>query len=298
MKTLNILGCGRVGSTLGYLWRSQGVFLIQDVYNTSTASADQAVNFMGAGRSVQRLADMRPADVCMLAVPDGQINSVANQLSKEVNNMAVAGVFIASNAIIFHCSGALSSAELQSLKDKGAQVASAHCIMSFSAPSSAVTQFEGTPCALEGDAVATQTLQRAFEAIGANCFDLAAKDKVLYHAAAVFATNFLPVLQVVAADLWQSTGMPKELIAPLNASLLKKAVQNIAAQGAAKALTGPAARGDTELVTLQGAAVAAWNDQAGAAYAALSQLAARIAKDGTIQSKDIQTIENKTTKDK
>jgi predicted short-subunit dehydrogenase-like oxidoreductase (DUF2520 family) len=279
------LGCGRVGSTLGYLWRSQGVFLIQDVYNTSTASSDQAVQFMGAGRPVQNLGDMRPADAWMLAVPDGQINAVANRLSTYIDNLNVADVFVASDAIIFHCSGALSSAELQPLKDKGAQVASAHCILSFSAPSSAVTQFEGTPCALEGDAVATQILLRAFEAIGANCFDLAANDKVLYHAAAVFATNFLPVLQIVAADLWKSTGMPKELIAPLNASLLKKAVQNIAAQGAAKALTGPAARGDMELVALQGKAVTEWNDQAGAAYAALSQLAAHIASDGTIQSK-------------
>jgi predicted short-subunit dehydrogenase-like oxidoreductase (DUF2520 family) len=180
----------------------------------------------------------------------------------------------------------LSSTELQPLKsadNKGSQVASAHCILSFSAPATAVTQFAGTPCALEGDAVATRILQPAFEAIGANCFDLAAKDKVLYHAAAVFATNFLPVLQVVAAELWLSTGMPKELIAPLNVSLLNKAVQNIIAQGAAKALTGPAARGDTELVALQGKTVTDWNAEAGAAYAALSQLASQIVKDGTIQ---------------
>jgi predicted short-subunit dehydrogenase-like oxidoreductase (DUF2520 family) len=222
---------------------------------------------------------MRAADVWMLAVPDGLINKVANDLS----NQALASVFIASDAIIFHCSGALSAAELQPLRAKGLHVASAHCLLSFSAPSSAVTQFSGTPCALEGDVVATQTLQPAFEAIGASCFDIAEKDKILYHAAAVFATNFLPVLQVVAADLWRSSGMPESMIAPLNASLLLKAVHNIAAQGAAKALTGPAARGDNELVALQGAAVTDWNAQAGAAYAALSQLASHIAKDGTIR---------------
>lgn len=278
MKTLNIIGAGRVGRSLAHLWRKQGVFAVQDVLTRSQSSADEAVEFIGAGRAVAKLSDMRAADVWMLAVPDGQIKSVAKSLS----NMPVASVFAACNAIIFHCSGALSSAELQPLKDLGAQVASAHCILSFSAPSSAVTQFAGTPCALEGDLNATQTLQPAFEAIGANCFDLAAKDKVLYHAAAVFATNFLPVLQVVAADLWQSTGMPKELISPLNASLLQKAVQNIAAQGAAKALTGPAARGDTELVALQGAAVTDWNADAGAAYSALSKLATRIAKNVTI----------------
>lgn len=273
-----MLGCGRVGRTLGRLWHTHGVFKIQDVLTRSQTSADEAVAFIGSGRAVTRLNDMRSADVWMLAVPDGQIKSVAEELS----NQAVAGVFIASNAIIFHSSGALSSAELQALSALGCQTASAHCILSFSAPSSAITQFVGTPCALEGDAVATQVLQPAFEAIGAKCFDLAAKDKILYHAAAVFATNFLPVLQVVAADLWQSTGMPKELIAPLNASLLQKAVQNIAAQGASKALTGPAARGDTELVAMQGAAVASWSADAGAAYTALSQLASKIAKDGNI----------------
>lgn len=278
LKTLNIIGAGRVGRSLAHLWHKQGVFAVQDVLTRSHSSADEAVAFIGSGRAVTLMSDMRAADVWMLAVPDGQIKSVADELSK----IPIAGVFIASNAIIFHCSGALSSDELRALKDKSSHVASTHCILSFSAPSSAVNQFAGTPCALEGDAVATQTLQPAFEAIGANCFDLAAKDKVLYHAAAVFATNFLPVLQVVAADLWQSTGMPKDLIAPLNASLLQKAAQNIAAQGAAKALTGPAARGDTELVVLQGAAVTDWHADAGAAYAALSQLASQIAKNGTI----------------
>lgn len=280
MKTLNIIGAGRVGRSLAHLWQQQGVFAIQDVLTRSQASADAAVQFIGAGRPVANLSDMRAADIWMLAVPDSDINTVA----KIVAYTSPAGVFIASGAIIFHCSGALSSSELQPLRDKKSHVASAHCILSFSSPSSAINQFAGTPCALEGDVLATQTLQPAFEAIGAECFDIAAKDKILYHAAAVFATNFLPVLQVVAADLWRSSGMPEAMIAPLNASLLQKAVQNISIQGAAKALTGPAARGDVELVALQGAAVADWNDQAGAAYAALSQLASRIAKDGTVQN--------------
>ena len=252
----------------------------------SQASAAEAVSFIGAGRAVTQMSDMRAADVWMLAVPDDQIRSMAIKLLKT----EIAGVFMASNAIIFHCSGAMSTTELQALRDTGSQLASAHCLLSFSAPSSAVTQFKGTPCALEGHALAKQTLQPAFEAIGATCFEIAEKDKILYHAAAVFATNFLPVLQVVAADLWRSSGMPESMIAPLNASLLQKAAQNISAQGAAKALTGPAARGDAALVELQGKAVAEWNVQAGLAYSALSQLAAQIAKDGTIHSQNQNSI--------
>lgn len=302
MKTLNIIGAGRVGRSLAHLWHERGVFTIQDVLTRSQASADDAVQFIGVGRAVASMSHMRQADVWMLAVPDGQISiaasKIAEYLAKIEIKTSIESVFIASNATIFHCSGALSTVELQPLRDKGLQVASAHCLLSFSAPSSAVTQFSGTPCALEGDTLAKQTLQSAFEAIGANCFDIAEKDKILYHAAAVFATNFLPVLQVVAADLWLSSGMPAHMIEPLNASLLQKAVQNIAAQGAAKALTGPAARGDIELVASQGKAVADWNAQAGAAYAALSQLASQIVKDGTIQSTIENKIQNTPTKEK
>lgn len=259
--------------------------MVQDVLTRSQASADEAVQFIGAGKAVVQLSDMRNADVWMLAVPDGQIAAAAAELTqfpqfkvKNGTNIEVAGVFVAYSAIVFHCSGALSSVQLQALQSNKSHIASAHCILSFSAPSSAITQFAGTPCAMEGDDFAKQTLQPAFEAIGAICFDIDAKDKILYHAAAVFATNFLPVLQVVAADLWRTSGMPEAMIAPLNASLLQKAVQNIAVQGAVEALTGPAARGDVELVALQGAAVTDWSEQAGKAYAALSQLAAQIAK--------------------
>ena len=273
MKTLNIIGAGRVGRSLAYLWHARDVFKIQDVLTTSAASASEAVQFIGAGRAVSAMGDMRPADVWMLAVPDGHIARVAAELAQQMS---------VKDAMVFHCSGALASTMMAPLLAQACQLASAHCILSFSSPDTAVEQFAGTPCALEGDALATHSLQTAFAAIGAQPFALAAEHKVLYHAAAVFATNFLPVLQVVAADLWRSTGMPQDLIAPLNASLLRHAVQNITRQGAAQALTGPAARGDTAVVALQGQAVADWQADAGQAYRALSTLAGRIALDGFI----------------
>ena len=51
------------------------------------------------------------------------------------------------------------------------------------------------------------------------------------------------------------------------------------ALGPAAALTGPAARGDTALVERQGQAITALDTEAGAAYAALSAMAARLARD-------------------
>lgn len=267
--TLNLVGCGRVGKTLGRLWHAEQVLQVQDVLTTTLEGAQAAVRFIGAGRAVGELDAMQPADYWFIAVPDRQIAVVAGAMAQLTCRPAMA----------FHASGALAAADLAPLQAAGWRTASAHCILSFATPAVAVQQFAGTPCALEGDA---EPLRPLFAAIGAQCFDIAAQHKLLYHAAAVFGTNFLPVLQATAEALWQHSGVPPRLLPQLRATLLHNAVDNVLALGPAGALTGPAARGDTALVRRQGQALAQWNADAGAAYAALSELAARLARDGRL----------------
>lgn len=267
MSTLNLVGCGRVGQTLARLWQQQHTFVIQDVLTTSLSSARAACDFIGAGQPVPTLAAMRPADVWLLGTPDAQLPAVAQALADRALPAAV----------VFHCSGALDIGLLAPLAAQGWHSASAHCILSFASAASALTQFAGTPCALEGPPEACAPLQQAFEAIGARCFAVASEHKLLYHAAAVFATNFVPVLQAVAEEAWRATGVPPDLLPGLRARLLTHAVANITTLGPAGALTGPAARGDTAAIARQGVAVSAWDPLAGAAYQALSTLALRLA---------------------
>ena len=306
-RRLNLVGCGRVGKTLARLWQMHDRLQIQDVLTTSPASAAAAIEFMGAGHAVNSLADMRPAELWMIATPDAQIADMSRQLAEVQARHAGAGglgggAFCAgkggaraaggghgaerpaaqalspSTTLVFHSSGALGSDQLAPLQNLGWRTASAHCILSFATPQVAVAQFTGTACALEGDRTACTTLRAAFSAIGARCFEVASADKLRYHAAAVFATNFLPVLQSVAEDLWRNTGVPPAWIPDLRASLLHNAVANITALGPQGALTGPAARGDVAAIARQGAAVSAWSSEAGAAYFALSALALQMAQ--------------------
>ncbi len=269
MQALNVIGGGRVGQTLAHLWAQHGPWAVQDVLTTHLSSAQAAVGFVGAGKAVARLADMRPAPLWLLATPDAQLAQVALDLARKQRD--------APPAMAFHCSGALASTTLAPLTALGWQVASAHCILSFASPAVAVAQFAGTPCALEGDPGLVAALQPAFETIGARCFTIASADKLLYHGAAVFATNFLPVLQSVAEDLWRASGVPADVITGLRATLLRNAVANITALGPQAALTGPAARGDTAAITRQALALQAWDPATGAAYAALSALALHMA---------------------
>lgn len=268
MKTINLIGGGRVGQTLGRLLVQDGQYQVQDILTRSLVSAQHALAFIGSGRAVGHMPDLRPADLWLLAVPDGQIEPVA---------VALAACDSLPPATVFHASGALSSEVLQSLQDKGWQVASAHCLLSFASPELAQQQFAGTPCALEGEVQTLAELRALFTRLGAQCFDVRAQDKLLYHAGAVFATNFLPVLQDLAEQLWQHSDMPQPLVRHLRATLLQNAVNNIVALGPQAALTGPAARGDSALVTAQGQAVLQWNPSAGQAYLALSALARSLA---------------------
>jgi predicted short-subunit dehydrogenase-like oxidoreductase (DUF2520 family) len=269
VQALNVIGGGRVGQTLAHLWSQHGPWAVQDVLTTHTSSAQAAVAFIGAGRAVTDLAAMRAAPLWLLATPDAQLAQVAHDLAQQQRH--------APPAMAFHCSGALASTALAPLASLGWQVASAHCILSFASPAVAVAQFAGTPCALEGDPALTDALQSAFETIGARCFTVASSDKLLYHGAAVFATNFIPVLQHVAEALWQASGVPPEVVTALRASLLRNAVANITALGPQAALTGPGARGDTTAIARQAQALQAWDPATGAAYAALSELALRMA---------------------
>jgi predicted short-subunit dehydrogenase-like oxidoreductase (DUF2520 family) len=268
LKTINLIGGGRVGQTLGRMLARDGQCRVQDVLTRSAASARDAVAFIGSGRAAVHMPDLRPADLWLLAVPDGQIARVA---------AALAGLDAFPPALAFHASGALAANELKPLQAKGWSVASAHCLLSFASPQLALQQFAGTPCALEGDAQALAELRPLLTRLGAQCFDVRSEDKLLYHAGAVFATNFLPVLQDLAEQLWQHSGMPPHLVQHLRASLLQNAVNNIVKLGPQGALTGPASRGDTALLATQSQTVHDWNASAGQAYQVLSALAGQLA---------------------
>ena len=279
LPTLNLIGAGRVGQTLAHLWTRQGVLRVQDVLTRSPDSARTALDFIAPhvskARAAAQVADMRPANIWLLTVPDAQIGACAQDLAAHARQRSD------TPALAFHCSGAKSAELLAPLRDLGWAVASAHPVLSFASAQTAVVQFAGTPCALEGDAAACETLRPLFEAIGAACFDVRSQDKVLYHAAAVLATNFAPVLQALAEDAWRVTGMPDALVLRLRERLLRNLVDNIVALGPQKALTGPAARGDFAAIARQADVVADWDPQAAAAYRALSALALRMAGHAT-----------------
>ena len=219
---------------------------------------------------------MRAADAWLISVPDGQITEVAAQL-------AAAQGRVMQGAVAWHNSGFLSAEALAPLHAVGAAIASVHPVLSFATPASAVAQFARTLCGLEGQPRALAVLRPWVVAMGGQGFEIESSKKPLYHAAAVFCSNFTVVLQGLAQEAWCESGVPAELLAPLTQTLLQSSVSNVCRMGPAEALTGPAARGDTAVVQRQAEVVQAWHPKAGEVYHLLSDMAAKLKRSGRTQ---------------
>ena len=276
---MTIIGAGRVGKALARCMHQQGLATIIDVVCRSDASALAAANFVGAGMPRCNMIDLADAEIFLLAVPDDQIARCCELL-------ATTGK-LGPNRVVLHCSGALPASLLGAAVMAGAHVASVHPMRSFADPMQVADHFAGTHCGVEGDPQALAFLSPLLAAMGAILVPLQSESKSLYHAAAVFASNYVVSLMAVAQEAAVASGIAPDMALQLLVPLARESIENVLRLGPPAALTGPIARGDTETVVRQQQAVGTWNAQAGMLYAALVDATRRLAARRDIDNKDL-----------
>lgn len=189
-----------------------------------------------AGRVVSgphgRGFDGSGADVVLLCVPDAAIPAAA--------------AAVAAGPLIGHCSGATGLALLGSRPAFGL-----HPLMTVPEGGG---RFSGAGCAIAGTTPeALVVAERLARDLAMTPFALADEQRAAYHAAASVASNFLVTLEDAAERLAAHAGVPRAALVPL----ARAAIDNWAAEGGERALTGPIARGDEVTVARQRGAVAA-----------------------------------------
>jgi len=145
---------------------------------------------------------------------------------------------------VVHLSGALGLDALQPLTAVG----SFHPLQSFPAPRD--------PSAFRGITVAVDAGTRALERrlaslarkLGAKPKHVGDRERVLYHAAAVFASNYTDVVFAEAVRMLEKIGWSKAEATAALMPLAEGALSNIRRLGPKGALTGPVRRGDHETV--------------------------------------------------
>lgn len=171
-------------------------------------------------------------DLVLICVSDAEIANVASALPPE--------------QVIAHCSGARGLELLM-----GRPGFCLHPLMTVTSEATAST-FNGAFAAI--DASSEEYLQEAedlCEELGMTPLRIASEDRAIYHAAATMASNFLVTIEAAAEHIASAAGVPREALVPLAQATLN----NWATNGPEASLTGPIARGDTETVEAQRAAI-------------------------------------------
>ncbi len=232
MLKVGFIGAGTVGTALAILLSGRG-YAVVAVYSRSPASAEKlaaAVHGCRVAAKSQGVADA--ADLIFITTPDDAIMDVASRVKWRAGSSVV------------HCSGADSTDILEPARRNGAAVGAFHPLQTFAGVERARENIPGSTFAVEAEGPLLTTLQEMAAALGGRSIRLQAGDKVLYHAAAVFASNYLVTLVKMATDLWQTFSIPTDQSVAALLPLIRGTLHNIETIGIPKCLTGPIARGD------------------------------------------------------
>ena len=238
--TISIVGPGNLGSALAVTLAAAGYRVHSLVTRAGSKRIRQAkLLARSTGAQVSRIGRQPiPAEIVWIAVPDDAIAGVARALAQSGDWRG---------KIIFHSSGALTSDELSPLQAKGARAASVHPMMTF--VRGEVPGMAGVPFAVEGDRAAVRAARAIVAGLGGRSFVIKKQNKVLYHVFGSFASPLVIALMATMEDVAQAAGLRKQDIKPVVGPLLWQTLRNYQKHDAAKAFSGPLARGDIATVS-------------------------------------------------
>jgi predicted short-subunit dehydrogenase-like oxidoreductase (DUF2520 family) len=265
-----IVGPGRVGLALGYALAQADELDDLVYFGRRPEPPGHPVFTHGLARYVYGLERPREGtSAVFLAVPDDRIPEMAEMLARQ--GPAPEG------CPAFHCSGALSSDALSPLHQRGYQVGSFHPLLSIAHSLEGPERFKGAAVAISGEPEALVAGRRLSFALGARTITIPMNRRPVYHAAGVFASNYLLVLLEVARRLLVQAGAPEDEAVEVLLPLVRGMLDNLGSLGSRGALTGPVARGDVETVQLH---LRVLEPRDRALYRALGREALELARDG------------------
>lgn len=236
MTRIGFIGCGTVGTALAVRLSARGYKVVAATSRTRS-SAERLASMVGGCRVCDGPDGVVGlADVVFVTTPDDAIPGIA------------ANTKWRTGQAVLHCSGADSVDTLEPAREKGALVGGFHPLQTFASIAQAIENIPGSTFALEAEEPLLTTLKTMAGDLGGNSVVLGPGDKVLYHAAAVMASNYFVTLVKLATDLWQKFGVSTPEATRALIPLLRGTVNNIENVGLPHCLTGPLARGDVGTV--------------------------------------------------
>lgn len=261
-----VVGAGRVGTAIAVHLAKAGHRIVG--VSGRDPSKERADRYLPGVPFLPPVEAVGAAGVVILGVPDDRITGICTDL-------AARGAFRARQSVL-HLSGSASLDALAPASAGRARTLSLHPLQTFPDVEAAIRWLPGSAIAVTAaDEKGFRVGERLAFDMGGRPFRLDDEKKPLYHAAAVFCSNYLATVEGIAERAFRAAGLedPVSLFAPLaNATLA-----NVLELGPANALTGPAARGDEGTIRRNLQALAAATPEAVPVYVALATAAVGLA---------------------
>ena len=263
-QAVSIVGCGRVGGAIGLALQRAG-YTITAAWSRSRTGRQRAHRILDVPVLADPAEVAGAGDVVFVAVPDDAIGEVTGRLAPGIR----------TRAFVVHTSGGTSTSVLAPARDAGARTASMHPLQTVPDAARGADAIRGSAVAVTCAPEDRLDLFRIARAWGGRPFLLPDDAKPKYHAAAVFASNF------IVSSVWAATALLREVglrdTTTVLTPLLRGTVENIVARGPQKALTGPVLRGDAATIRRHIKELAAAEPEVLEAYRTLTKLTGHLA---------------------
>lgn len=243
-----IIGLGRMGVTQARIARQFGDVILWGIDRSGAACQEFQDIFSVPCYQNYECADFRHVELIWITVSDACISTVASEISN----------LVSSKTYILHTSGVMDY--------RAVKAELGHCFCAAFHPlracplksvcdSDCALAYRNVVHAVDGDVQAVELAHRLVSRIGGVVVEINSDKKALYHAAAVFASNYPLAILDVAARLFEECGFEHDKAASVVRTMCLQCVNSCESTSFADALTGPVKRHDMQTIALHEAAL-------------------------------------------
>lgn len=231
MMKVTLIGAGNLATQLGKSLKKAGV-IISQVYSRTEDSARTLGELLEAEWLTDIKALRDEADIYIFSVKDSVLCELISEVCKS-----------RGDKLFLHTAGSMS---MSCFEGKALRYGVFYPMQTFSKTKD--VDFERIPVFIEGNSIETEDVIRSLaNKLTRRVIRLSSADRKYLHLAAVWTCNFTNYCYTVASDILGEHGIPFDVMLPLINETTEK-IQKISPK---EAQTGPAVRGDRNVMSKQ-----------------------------------------------
>lgn len=233
---IGIIGASKVGTNLARIFSTDKSLHVVGIYSNSKIALAETINIINVPIIQNILQLVNSCDIIFITTKDKNIAHTWEYIQNSNNTSWQDKVFI-------HCSGLLTSEVFYNNETNGASL---HPIFPFNHKNIPMNTLRQIQFSLEGGTPALSHIKPILKSLNLKYFIIDKVSKPLYHYACFILSSGINALLAYVIQITQNTDIDPFKLLPLSANAINNLIDS---NDITKSLTGPIARGDTDVLS-------------------------------------------------